>query len=164
MSETENLWKIFESTSKLIRFSDTKAIALLATNGVITSFYLSNINLVKDILAQRSISIFLLMLTVTCLLFCVYFSLRCIFPSLKKNMNCNLVFYQDIVDFHNDANEYEIAIKESFKNTDALQAQLTHAIWAISQIAKDKYFAVSMSIIFFVVALFANMAFILMAI
>ena len=55
MADTDNLWKIYDNISELIRFSDAKATAILATNGVIVGFYFSNISTLKDILTDRPI-------------------------------------------------------------------------------------------------------------
>jgi hypothetical protein len=161
---TDHLWKIYESTSELIRFSDTKATALLAINGIIAGLYFSNVTVLREALSHRLISIVPLTSAIILILVSLYFSAWCIFPRLNRNAGCDLVFFGDIVTAHKTANEYEVALREAFKNNEGLFTQLSHEIYEISGIAEKKYKAVKRAILFLVLALLTSLVFMLTAI
>ena len=48
--QLEPLWKIYETINEWIRFSDTKAVAILGINGVFASFVFSNLYEIKTML------------------------------------------------------------------------------------------------------------------
>ena len=48
--ETEFLWKTYDTINDWIRFSDTKAVAIVATYGIAIGFISSNLTELKQIL------------------------------------------------------------------------------------------------------------------
>lgn len=161
-AQIENLWKIYENTSELIRSADTKATALLAVNGVVVGFYVSSISLLRDILAKSPLAFLLLVPALIFLIFSMYFSVNCVFPRLKTNGGLNLtnvIFFQEVTKSFHNAEGYKKAIEQAFKDDKILQANLSEEIWIISSIANNKYQSVRRAVYSFLFALFAGIAF-----
>jgi len=162
VADTDNLWKIYNNISELIRFSDAKAIAILATNGVIAGFYFSNISTLKDILTDRPIVFIPLLVAVFLIFISASRSAQCLFPRLKAEKECDVIFFGDIVKKHRSPTDYEKAIRESFSNNNAtLNSQLSYQIWQVSKVAQCKYDAVKESVWFLSAAIGANIILIL---
>lgn len=164
VADTDNLWKIYDNISELIRFSDAKATAILATNGVIAGFYFSSISTLKDILADRSITFIPLSIAVVFVFISACWSAHCLFPRLKAEKECDVVFFCDIVKKHKSSTDYEKALRESFLNHNAtLNSQLSCQIWQVSKVAQCKYDAVKVSIWYLLIAVGASAILILAA-
>jgi hypothetical protein len=152
---TEHIWQIYDNISELIRFSDTKAVAILASDGVVAGLYFSNTAAIQNILTSRQYVLLPLTISLILLLISGYYSAACLFPRIKSESKCNLIFFSDIVSSYNNPNAYEEAIKKACQepNCETIQRQLLHQIWQISQIAQCKYSAVKQSVPFFVASL-----------
>jgi hypothetical protein len=165
VADTDNLWKIYDNISELVRFSDAKATVILATNGVIAGFYFSNIVALKDILTDRPIAFIPLEVAIFFVFVSALWSAHCLFPRLKTEKECDVIFFSDIVKKHKIPTDYEKAIREAFSNDNAiLNSQLSCQIWQVSKVAQCKYDAVKESIGFLAVAIGASIALILTAI
>ncbi len=159
-SETEELWNIHKAISELIRFSDAKATAILAINGVLVGFYFSNVNTLKEVFVQRLAALVPFALSFLLSIVSVCFAAYCMYPRLRKTLTRNLLFFRDISEYEGAA-AYEKVITEALGNKEAWKACISRDIWAISKVAKNKYSMVRSSFIFFVAALFSSAAFIL---
>lgn len=155
-TKIESLWKIYDAINDLIRFADTKATAILAINGVIAGFFFSNINEVQIFLGQKPPSVVPLAIAITFVLLSAGCSAYCILPRLGSKKNC-LIFFCDIARNYKRDTDYETAWKKVTRSK--METDLTHQIWANSKIASKKYDLVWCSVLFFVSALFASIAF-----
>lgn len=111
-TKTENLWTTLEAINELIRFSDTKATAILAMDGVVAGFYLSNTSTIQTALKQQPITLIPLIVAVGLILVSSVFSAYCIIPRLKMNKSNCLIFFCDIANAYESANAYAVAIKD----------------------------------------------------
>jgi hypothetical protein len=73
-----------------------------------------------------------------------------------KNKKCK-IYFSDIAEYPS-ADAYEKAI-ESDKSSEKIKKDLINQIWANSVIAEKKYYAVSMSILTFIVLLVTSIIF-----
>jgi hypothetical protein len=160
--KTENLWKTLESINELIRFADAKATAVLAMDGVVAGFYFSNTGAVQAVLKQQTIAVIPLIVAVALVLISLVFSVYCIIPRLKMNKSNCLIFFCDIASSYESAKAYETAIKDEMTEG-KIDTHIADQVWATSKIAVKKYEAASYSIIFFMFAIFASIAFMLVA-
>lgn len=155
-TKAENLWNTHKAISELIRFADTKAIAILAVNGVVAGFYSSNISLVQTVLEQHSIACIPLVSAMVFILLSTISAAYCVIPRLGTKKG-SLTFFRDIAGNYKSATDYENAIQKA--TSGRFRTDLAHQIWAISKVASTKYCAVSFSISFFAATLFAGIAF-----
>jgi len=155
-TKSENLWKTYQAISELIRLADTKAIAILAVNGVIAGLYSSNISSIQTILERSPIAVLPLVIAMGFVLISAGFAMFCVIPRLGTKKN-SLIFFGDITDNYKSATEYEKDVKKA--TGDKIKTDLAHQIWINSDIASKKYCYVWYSIFFFVAALFASIAF-----
>lgn len=161
--EIENLWKIYETINEWIRFSDTKATAILAINGVITGFYFSNIAELRSIIAQQLIAFIALDLVVSTIVISTLCSTFCIVPRLKIGKKSSLIFFFDIAKNFSTVGDYAEAVNQTLKNDTEIKTQIVNQIWANSKVAFEKYGWVKRSAYFFVGTVFANIAFVISA-
>jgi hypothetical protein len=160
-TKTENLWKTFEAINEFIRFADTKAVAILAIDGVIAGFYFSNIETIQTLLQQRPIVLVLLLMSIGFVLISSGFSTYCIVPRLKMNKSNCLIFFCDIANYPT-ADAYKKAIENEMSDKE-IEKHLTDQIWANSKIANKKYYAVTVSVIVFVALVVSSVLFVLVA-
>lgn len=155
----ENLWNTYNALNEWIRFSDTKATALLAINGVITGFYFSNIAQLKSILSDKPITCFPLLMIVVFIFLSSLFSMFCIIPRLKINKKDSLIFFYDIAKKYSNVEEYQKAVEESLIGGN-FKKELSSQIWANSKVSTKKYDWVTFSICFFVATIFFSLVFV----
>lgn len=157
--EHENLWNTYNTLNEWVRFSDTKATALLAINGVITGFYFSNITELKSILTEKPIVCFPLLMVVIFIFLSTLFSMFCIVPRLKISRKDSLIFFSDIAKNYSNAEDYGKAIEKSLTGGN-FNKEISPQIWANSKVATKKYNWVTYSVCFFVVTVFFSLFFV----
>jgi hypothetical protein len=155
----EHLRKTYETINEFIRFADTKAVAIMATDGVIAGLFFSNISTLQPLLSQNYLSFALFIASVVFMLLSAGAAAYCIFPRLKRNNNECLIFFGDIAKFKTAENYSKAVTKEL--TDEKIESQLIDQIWANSKIATSKYCAVKVSISCFVALLFSSCLFIL---
>ena len=87
----EALWKTYNSINEWIRFSDTKAGAILAANGVIASIVLSKLTKSNVFLDGHPIFLFPLIIGIILTCISIISCLICITPTLKIGNKSNSV-------------------------------------------------------------------------
>lgn len=159
--QIEQLWKVYDTTNEWIRFSDTKATAILAMNGIIAGFYFSNMTKLQNMLAIRHILIIPLVVGVCTILFSTICSALCMVPRLKIVKDDSLIFFSDIAKGYSTVDSYEKAIKKTLTD-DGVKTEITHQIWANSKVAHEKYNWITYSVYFFAATVFASLAFVVL--
>jgi len=160
----ESLWNTYEMINKWIRFSDTKATAILAVNGVIAGFYFSNVDILKEILLRSPLALTPLFVALGFIIISTWFSVSCIRPRLKIDVKPSLIFFSDVSNNYSTAENYEKDMKAMLANKEEIGTQLSRQVWANSKIAQCKYDSITCAIIFLVLTLFASIAFIITAV
>jgi hypothetical protein len=164
VDNTESLWKIYENISELIRFSDAKATAILATDGVVVGLFFTNITPLMDAVKDRFVIFLPIAFALACIAVSAWQATDCLFPRLSGVTTCDTVFFCDIVKKHKSAQEYAKATKHALSNDSAkLNEELSWQIWQISNVAQYKYKSVKQSISFLVIAVSACILVILLA-
>ena len=159
MTKIENLQHTYDSIQELIRFADTKATAILATNGVIAGFFFANIATVQTLLHDKPIFIPFLIPPIIFLLASSIVAAYCVAPRLKQNKSKCLIFFCDIANY-SSADDYSKALAGQMTE-EKLEAQLIDQVWANSRVAVKKYNAVTTSTISFVLLLISSLLFII---
>ncbi|MDG3546260.1 Pycsar system effector family protein [Methanobacterium formicicum] len=138
-----SLWNIYNTVNEWIKFSDTKAAVVLATNGVILSLFFSNIfNYIK--IEQLTILIIILIIIgTTAGLFSIIFAILCLVPNTNNYKLKSLIFFGDIAKFESPEKYSDEVGKKLFND---LKRQISQEIWINSRIASNKYDNVSYSI------------------
>lgn len=167
----ESLWKIYNAVNEWIKFSDTKAAVVLATNGVVLSIFFSNIlKYIKPLFLYQVLTSFVILFiiigTVAGILSIIY-AIFCLIPDTGSYKSKSLVFFGDIAQF-DTPEEYSKEAKKELFNELNLKDHIFQEIWINSRIASDKYDNVKLSIkllgiavlfliISFVICIFINM-------
>ncbi|BDZ71139.1 hypothetical protein [Methanobacterium petrolearium] len=101
----ENIWKTFNSINDWVKFSDTKATVVLATNGVILSIIFANVSKFLSLLILYPTLILILasslLIGVFLSLISIFYSIRCLIPrtNLKivdKKIYCIMEIYANL--------------------------------------------------------------------
>lgn len=146
MEKINFLWKTYDNILTLIRFSDTKASTVLATDGILTGLLFSNFT------SNRSVSMIgqpygvFLSITLISLAVSAVFSAISLSPSSKSSGRDSLIYFNDVMHEYKNSNDFRNAIKESLSNLDGLSDQLANQIWVVSKIARRKSLLVKISI------------------
>lgn len=151
MSEqtVETAWRTYEIINEWIKFSDAKAGAILAADGVIASVVFALLQSSFQVSSANLLTIIIIVLGIICVCFSVYFSLLCLNPTLKVGEPKSLIFFDHIAQKYQIPADYKKDFLETFNDTDTAITQITEQIWANSKVAKKKYFAVTWSTRFF---------------
>lgn len=139
----DSLWNIYNAVNEWIKFSDTKAAVVLATNGVILSLFFSNIFNYIKIEQLTILMIILIIIGTTAGLFSIIFAILCLIPNTETNNKKSLIFFGDIAKFESSEKYSDEVEKKLFID---LKHQISEEIWINSRIASNKYDNVSSSI------------------
>ena len=139
----ETLWKTYNVINEWIRFSDTKAGAILAANGVIASIILSKLPDHQVFLNEHLTLLILLMLGITTTFISIILSIICLNPTLKIGTKTNsVIFFANIAENFQTYDEYEKNALDVLIDEKHAATQIAQQVWANSKVALKKYKAV----------------------
>ncbi|MDA8143773.1 MAG: DUF5706 domain-containing protein [Thermoplasmatales archaeon] len=138
MEKINFLWKTYDNILRLIRFSDTKASTVLATDAILTGLLFSNITYYRSIAVISQFYSVFFSITLISLAISAVFSAISIIPTTKSSGKDSLIYFNDVFHEYKDSSDFGNAVKESLSNLDILSDQLAHQIWVISKIAQKK--------------------------
>lgn len=150
-NDIENLWQIYKTTNDFIKFSDTKAAVILASNGVILSIIFTNI---PKYLASNNNGNFPLFAFLG-LFIGLYFTLVSILNAIlclspRTNMNSDkdldLLYFKDISDNSDDFEDYTKSIDNLISSEVKFKKSISKQIFQLSRIANTKFNKVNISI------------------
>ncbi len=142
----DNLWKTYGIINEWIKFSDAKAGAVLALNGVIIGLIYSNLQNNPGDFTKHPIIFTSLMLGILVGCISIYFCLRCLNPTLKLGEPNSLIFFSHISQKFKKYEDYVNAANNAFNDEKNLQDDLSQQIWVNSKVAHNKYVAVTWAI------------------
>lgn len=147
-SKLENSWKTLDTINEWIRFADTKAGGVLGIVGLIASIMLSVLARVgSNLLNQNPLLFLFLVLGILSGCGAIYFSVRCLNPTLNIDEPTSLIYFAHIAQKFKTPLSYRQAIDKGFAEEEML-SQVTDQIWANSRVAWKKYQAVTWAIRF----------------
>ena len=152
----ESMWRIYGTINEWIKFSDAKAGVILATNGIIAGAMLSDPTGLKEFLYQRPVFFIPLILAILTACFSIYFSLRCLNPTLNFGKQDSLIFFAHIAQKYETAEEYKSEAKKTFLDDDLATSQIAEQIWVNSKISRRKFEAVNSATYFLVATIFIS--------
>ncbi len=142
----EFLWKTYSSITDWIKFSDAKAAAVLAANGVVVGFALSNASTINKLVNKHEIFLPLVIIGSLALYASTIFCLLCLLPKLSVGESSSIIFFAHIAKkTKTNSKDYRLAVDTVFRDNEELN-QVKDQIWAISKVAKRKYFLVGWGI------------------
>jgi hypothetical protein len=133
------MWNIYNSITDQIKFCDTKATAILASNGVILSIIFSKSIDNIQFLKSNKLVLFDSLLIFTFGILSIYYCVKCLSPRLENNSIQSIIFFEDIAQYFNTPDEYDQVAGNIAKNDAEFTRQISHSIWIISKIASKKY-------------------------
>lgn len=136
----ETMWKNYNTINEWIRFSDTKAGAIIAANGVIATIVFSKLAEAKGFFESTTIFLILLIIGILASFFSIILSLVCLTPTLKiGKTKSSLIFFANIAEKFTSSNDYEKATLNALKNDEQAFSQISQQVWANSKVAWKKY-------------------------
>lgn len=140
----ETLWKTYNVINEWIRFSDTKAGAILAANGVIASIVLSKLSEDNVFLNNHPIFLIPLILGIITTFISIISSIICLNPTLKIGTKTNsVIFFANIAENFEIYSDYEKNALDVLTDEKHAAAQISQQVWANSKVALKKYKAVA---------------------
>lgn len=143
----ETLWRVYDTINEWIRFSDTKAGAVLAVNGVIVATFFTDIGGFKDYLCNHPLLVYPLILGILTELASIYFALCCLSPTLKTNDPTSLIYFAQIAQAFETPQDFEEKATAAFDDGTQSTTQIAQQVWANSHVAWKKCRAVNKSIV-----------------
>ena len=145
--EFEKSWKFYILIIDQIKFSDTKAAAILAINGVIYGLILRNIFEIMQTIPENNIFIISSLIIGTLYgILSIIFCILCLFPKTANDDN-SIFFYGHVGGNYNTFKEYEKDFDKTMKKDQLLNLQLKKQIYEVSNIALDKYKRVKLAML-----------------
>ncbi len=148
------MWETYRSINELIKFSDTKAGAILAINGVIITIILSKVVDHIDFVLNHHIILFLLILGFIAGFISICFSIHCLNPTLYPGDPESLIYFGNISTKYSNHNIYKLDVLRYLKDDFDELNQITEQVWTLSKIAWNKYGKVAWAMRFFMVSIF----------
>ena len=152
--KSEHAWKTFELINMWIKFSDTKAGAILAADGVMVGIALNLIPNQFNIENAPKIYIILLFLGLLTGTSSLYFSLKCLVPNLKMGKSKSIIYFSHIAQNYESPKDYLKSFNRHVSNEETFIDQITDQIWTNSIVSQQKYMAVTWSTRLFAITVF----------
>ena len=155
----QSLWKIYETTSELVRFADNKASAILATLTVAASVLLPGLPTLDVILQQSPLLLVPGGTGAGLGILSFYYAVRTLLPasSVQITDRGSVIFFGEIARSYPRPADYETEIRQLFQDDAQITAQVSRQVWAVSRIAAQKYHFVNRSILLFAIAGFLGL-------
>lgn len=146
----EILWKTYDDISGWVRFSDTKAAAILASNvAILVIVFSKSIDGANFLLDHKMLLLFLAMGFLFGLA-SIYYAMCCLNPMFDPGEPKSLIYFAHIARKYNNYDKYNIDVTKAFKNESEISSQIAYQVWTNSKIALKKYNSISWSIRFFI--------------
>jgi len=145
----EIMWRTYDTINGWIKFSDTKAGAILAANIALLAIQFSKFIDFKDFIIIHQTIGWLLALSITCGILSIAFSIISLNPRTTSGAKSSLIFFENIVNDYSNCSQYKIAVGNKLRNDKDLMDQITEQVWINSNIAHDKYNKIKWSMCFF---------------
>ena len=144
----EKSWKFYTLIIDWIKFSDTKAAAILAINGVIFGLIFRNIFEIMQNFPEKNLYvglsiIFGIITGILSIFYCVY----CLFPNTGNNKP-SIFFFGHISKNYSNVEDYKKDFQKIISLNPMLNLQISEQIWEVSRIALNKYERVKWAMIF----------------
>lgn len=155
----ENLWIIYQSMNELVRFADTKASAILATETVAASVLLPQL-LTMDFTQQNGFLLLLGAISALFGLFSFYYAVQTLVPANRVEVTDegSILYFGEIVRAYPLPIDYERAVGEVIQDEEQMAGQISRHVWAVAQIANKKYRNINRSIRLFAVSAILGLA------
>lgn len=150
MDKIENLWKIFGNINEWIRYSDTKAVALLGIQGVILGITFGSHTIFTELTLMQ---LLLAAAGIVSNVLSAFLAFMCLSPRLGHGRLVSPIYFKSIAGEFASAGEYEKFVESSFRNPSDISHHLSVQIFANAQIAQIKFRSVAWSVRFFAFAL-----------
>ena len=144
-TQLECSWNIYNSIKDWIKFSDTKAGAIVAFYGVSGGVLLINSRDKAEFLVSNFFILFFFLVTVVFSSISLLYALLVILPRETESHTHSLIYYRDIAENFTNDNHYSHDFNIGFKGEDSAIKEVTKQIWVLSKIATKKYYWVSWS-------------------
>lgn len=135
----ELLWKIYEDISGLIKFLDTKAAAILASNGAIIAVVFSKILDNSEFLLNHKMLLSSLIVGLIFGFASIYYAICCLSPSFDSGKTRSLIYFGHIASDYDNHFIYKWNAARAFGNDSEISNQIAYQVWANSRVAMKKY-------------------------
>ena len=147
----DDLWKTLASINEWVRFSEGKAIALLAAQGLFVSIIAQN-GLGQES-GTETVSLCLGYLALILNVISMFFAFLCLNPRLKLGGGVSPLYFGSIASSFNNSKEYQSYFKEKMGDSESVLRELSGQIFVNSQIADRKYRNVAYSLRIFIASI-----------
>lgn len=152
-STFQKLWQTYQVVNEWIRFADTKAAVVIAINGILMGFVVTNLPSLKVVLLGYKWLLIISIFAALSNLLSTYFSIKCLNPTLNVGEPNSLIYYAHIALQFDSYNEYYQETKEVFADEVESTKQIASQVWANSKVAWKKYKAITWSTRFLVLSI-----------
>jgi branched-chain amino acid transport system substrate-binding protein len=146
-NKNEFLWKVFTTINDWLKFSDTKAVALLLAQGVVITAGIPHVLASRDHILNNLAQLVSLILGSIALLISIFIAVRSLISNFTSVVSKSIIFFGDIARDYSSGKEY---IKNLPEEEERFNEEVANEIVSNSIIAKKKYFAVSNAIKLFI--------------
>ena len=143
--QEENLWEIHKLSCEWVRFADSKASIILATQGLIATVAIPQVMPLAEPLVRNWQVITLIILAVLSAGWSGLSAILAIVPRLKGRTKdaaaipTSCIFFEHIAKNHKNASLFATSVSPIVSDTRLIQKELSHQIWANSLVATRKF-------------------------
>ena len=137
MKRTEDLWRTLQCTNEWLRYSDTKATALLGIQGILLGIFGTHLH--SQVEPQSKAEWIVLCVACALNVLSILFSFLCLNPRLKLKGGLSPFYFGSIAQNFSHSGEYENHVAEALEDDSDLAHELCGQIYVNSCIADRKF-------------------------
>lgn len=157
----DQLWQILLSTNSWVKYSDSKATALLGIQGILIGLIVAFVSNSFSVLSLKLYYSIFLLSGVFSILISALLAFFCLIPRLKNVNRVSPIYFKSIANNFQSASDYSEYLKENFNTEADISEYLSEQIYTNARIATNKFALASWSIRFLVAGLLFLMLFII---
>jgi hypothetical protein len=160
MEENQNmidaLWTNYEVLNDQIQFSDAKAGAILAAQGILIGFLIPGIQETPtEFWSEHPLSLVFQIVGLAMNFITAFYCLWCLSPTLKVKNATSLIFFMKAAEFDHP-HAYADALEKAFDDERGSLEQIAAQLWASSRVAAKKYKLMAWATRFFMIGSVAS--------
>ncbi len=166
-SALEFMWQAFGNLNEWVRFSDTKAAAVLAADGVLIGALTTVLTGNRPHVLASTLALIWICAVILAAFYSAAYALASLLPQLRVKPKSSgsdetssveeassLVFFADIDKAYPSAAKFHDTVRKALQDPERAVTEISHQVWANSKVAAVKYGRVTKSVSALLVAVY----------
>lgn len=145
-----HFWKLHDHLNEVIKFSDTKALAVITIFGAAIIFFFTYLSHYFEQIQKHTTVSFIVIATILSGLASIYFSFKCVSPRFAPIKNLSPIYFRHISQGYSLFPDFWEKTNEILAEEDALAREIAFQVKVLSGIAEKKFIDIAWSVRFLI--------------